>query len=79
MENAQGVGGLPDITTAVGQKAPHNRRYNYVQAAYVDAALSIRDSHGLHKAEHILSNEGVPGEVIDRVLFTSGPQRRKNP
>jgi hypothetical protein len=79
VENAKGTGGLPDAATAVGQKAPHNRRYNYVQAAYVDAALSIRDSHGLRKAEHILSKEGVPGEVIDRILFTSGPQRRKYP
>jgi hypothetical protein len=78
VEKAQEAGGLQDTATAVGQKAPHNRRNNYVQAAYVDAALSIRDSHGLRKAEHILSNEGVPGEVIDRILFTSGPQRRKH-
>ena len=51
------------------------RRHNYVQAAYVDAALTIKGLYGLRRAENILRSENVPMDVISRILLIGGPHR----
>lgn len=44
------------------------RRRNHVHAAYVNAALVIKELLGPRRAETMLANEGVSQEVIVRVL-----------
>ena len=51
------------------------RRSNYVQAAYVDAALTIKDLYGLRRAENILRGADVPMAVISRALLIGEPLR----
>lgn len=48
-----------------------NRR-NHVHAAYVSAAIKIKDELGVRRAEEFLIREGVPRSVIARVLLTDG-------
>lgn len=50
------------------------RRRNDVQAAYVNAALVIKQ-FDLRQAENMLLREGVSHEVIARVLLTGQPLR----
>ena len=47
---------------------PICRRRNHVHAAYVNAALVIAQ-YNLRQAENLLVREGVPREVIVRVLL----------
>jgi len=51
------------------------RRKNYVKAAYVNAALALLDSSYSHQLMSILRVQGVPEDVIARVLGTDGPFR----
>jgi len=47
------------------------RRRNHVHAAYVNAALVIKELLGPRRAEAMLANEGVSQEVIVRMLSGS--------
>lgn len=51
------------------------RRMNYIQAAMVQAALSIQHSHGKDDAIAILQAENLSEEVIARILSPGGPRR----
>lgn len=44
------------------------RRFNYVGAAYVNAALTILQLYGLQRATNLLHAAEIPDEVITRVL-----------
>jgi hypothetical protein len=44
------------------------RRNNHVQAAYVDAAVKLRDKLGPHDTAQLLLHEGVDDGVVARVL-----------
>lgn len=44
------------------------RRRNYVHAAYVNAALVIKELLGSRRAEVMLADEGVSQDVIIRML-----------
>lgn len=52
-------------------------RRNLVQAAYVDAALTICKELGSRRAENFLLAQGVPMKVIQRVLLSNGPVRHR--
>jgi hypothetical protein len=54
------------------------RRQNYVGAAYVNAALTIFQFYDFRRAVKMLEKEGIPDEVIARVL-SAGSVRRTNP
>lgn len=54
---------------------PTCNRRNHVHAAYVSAAITIKNELGLRRAEEFLVREGVPRSVIARVLLTGGPYR----
>lgn len=54
------------------------RRRNHVHAAYVNAALAIKQ-FDLRRAENLLVREGVPRKVIGRILLADQPCRRLNP
>jgi len=45
------------------------RRRNYVQAAYVAAALKLRDHLPFVRLKLLLEKQGVPGAVIVRVVI----------
>jgi hypothetical protein len=45
------------------------RRRNYVQAAYVAAALKLRDRRPFARLKLLLEKQGVPGTVILRVVI----------
>jgi hypothetical protein len=45
------------------------RRRNYVQAAYVAAALKLRDHLSFVRLKLLLEKQGVPGAVIVRVII----------
>jgi len=51
------------------------RRVNYIQAAMVQAAISIQETHGRDTAVALLQAENLPDEIIDRVLSAS-PRKR---
>jgi hypothetical protein len=51
------------------------RRHNYVQAAYVDAALTIKELYGLRRARNLLQDANVPTDVINRTLLICGSHR----
>jgi len=51
------------------------RRVNYIQAAMVQAAISIQRTQGIRAAIAVLHEEGVPQDVIDRVLSDDGKKR----
>jgi hypothetical protein len=53
------------------------RRYNYVHAAYVNAALVLKTQRDLEDVFRLLAGEGVEGAVIARVLFKAGPFRER--
>lgn len=53
------------------------RRENYVQAAYVDAALTLLHTTHSHRLISILRTQGIPENVIARVFGTAGPFRRR--
>jgi hypothetical protein len=57
---------------------PTCRRNNHVHAAYVNAALVIKQ-FDLRQAENMLIREGLPREVIARALLFGNPTRRGNP
>jgi hypothetical protein len=48
----------------------HCRRWNYVAAARVNAALTISQIYGLQRARSLLQVAEIPDEVITRVLQT---------
>ena len=55
------------------------RRKNYVQSAYVNAALALLE---VRSSEHLISmlrNLAVPDHVILRVLSSAGPVRNRQP
>jgi hypothetical protein len=52
------------------------RRVNYLQAAMVQAAISIQNSHGREVAIAVLLAEHVSVTVIDRVLEDTPNKRR---
>jgi len=54
------------------------RRSNHVHAAYVNAA-SIIKQFDLRRAENLLLREGIPREVIARVLLVGHPTRATVP
>jgi guanyl-specific ribonuclease Sa len=54
------------------------RRENYIQAAMVQAAMSIQQTHGTRAAIAVLEAEQLPQEVIERVL-TAGSRTRLSP
>lgn len=62
---------------------PHDlvtcRRVNYIQAAMVQAAISIREAHGIYTAVAVLEAEAVPTAVINRVLCHPPSRLRSNP
>lgn len=51
------------------------RRHDHVRAAYVNAALVIKECDK-RRAENMLLRENVPRAVIARVLLTGQPVRR---
>lgn len=51
------------------------RRRNRLQAAYVNAALTISKVVSAQRAEAILVEQGVPERVIARVLYLNGLRR----
>ena len=51
------------------------RRVNYIQAAMVQAAISIQQAHGMEAAVAVLRAENLSQAVIDRVL-SSGTRKR---
>jgi len=53
------------------------RRRNHVHAAYVEAAIRLSTLTTPRQAENMLIREGVPKEVIARVLLQKGPHRIK--
>lgn len=53
------------------------RRRNRLQAAYVNAALTISQQVSVKRAEAILVEQGVPERVIARVLHLNGQLRRQ--
>jgi hypothetical protein len=55
--------GSPPLADSYGY-----RRNNHVQAAYVDAALKLRDKLGAHDTAQLLLHEGVDDEVVATVL-----------
>jgi hypothetical protein len=57
---------------------PTCRRSNQVHAAYVNAALIIKQ-FDLRRAENMLIREGVPREVIARVILIGNPTRNVTP
>ena len=65
----------PKSTPSTVHGIENCRRRNYVQAAYVDAALTIKNLHGLRRAENILRDATVPMDVIARTLLIGGPHR----
>ena len=50
------------------------RRLDYVRAVDVGAAVTIKSTLGLQRAENYLQDMGVPDQVIARVL-SGGPCR----
>ena len=50
------------------------RRLDYVRAVDVSAAVTIKSSLGVQRAENYLQDVGVPDQVIVRVL-SGGPCR----
>ena len=52
------------------------RRKNYVQAAYVNAALALHNGNNSERLKSLLRSQGVPEDVIARVLFRGGPARK---
>lgn len=53
------------------------RRRNRLQAAYVDAALTISQVVNVQRAEAMLMEQGVPQRVIARVLHLNGLRRNQ--
>jgi hypothetical protein len=53
------------------------RRINYIQAAYVEAAIRINQMFGSDRAYWILIREKVPPAVIDRILRGKVAQMRR--
>jgi hypothetical protein len=53
----------------------HCFRKNYVQAAYVNAALELLGKRPLSRLVSMLFNEGVSDAVISRTLFSNDPIR----
>jgi len=51
------------------------RRRNHVHAAYVEAAIRLVTLTSARQAEDMLRREGVPKDVIARVLLQKGPHR----
>lgn len=51
------------------------RRHNHVHAAYVNAAIRLRRFLGAERVEAMLLHEGVPKDVIARVLLVDSPHR----
>jgi hypothetical protein len=52
------------------------RRRNMVKAAIVQASILISEQLGRERAERLLRREGVPDEIIARVLAGDGANRR---
>jgi hypothetical protein len=52
------------------------RRFNYVGAAHVNAALTILQLYGLQRATNLLQAAKIPVEVITRVLQSDALVRR---
>jgi hypothetical protein len=68
-----------DRTEAMDREHMRCRRKNYVQAAYVEAAVHINQVFGSDRAYWILIRENVPQAVIGRVLRGEpGRVRRKD-
>lgn len=53
------------------------RRRDMVKAAIVEAALAVRAQLGRERAENLLRREGLPDDVIDRVLAANGVRRAR--
>ncbi|QBE62777.1 hypothetical protein [Pseudoduganella lutea] len=51
------------------------RRVNYIQAAMVQAAISIQQAHGIEAAIAVLRAENLSQAVIDRVLSPGARKR----
>ena len=51
------------------------RRHNFVQAAVVQAVVRLRHKMSDIRAIKLLTDEGVPTRVIERVLSPSGYRR----
>lgn len=54
---------------------PGCRRRNHVHAAYVNAAIRLVRHFAAHRVEAMLLSEGVPRDVIERVLLVDSPHR----
>lgn len=53
------------------------RRRNLVQAAYVDAAITLCKNGVQRQAENFLVREGLPNNVVSRVVLEHGPFRAR--
>lgn len=53
------------------------RRHNHAHAAYVEAAIKLSATTSVRQAEDMLIREGVPRNVIARVLLIKGPYRAR--
>ncbi|MEW6762447.1 MAG: hypothetical protein AB1437_16630 [Pseudomonadota bacterium] len=65
---------LAESLPAPGQ-AEVCRRRNRLQAAYVNAALTISKVVSVQRAEAVLAEQGLPERVIVRVLYLNGLRR----
>jgi hypothetical protein len=52
------------------------RRFNYVGAAYVNAALTILKLYGFQRAINLLEAAKIPDTVMTRVLQSDGLVRK---
>lgn len=53
----------------------HCVRKNYVQAAYVNAALVLLNKIPLDRLRSMLFSQGIPKDVVARALFSNDPVR----
>jgi len=59
---------MSTLPVLIGRSLLDCRRFNYVGAAHVNAALTIWQLYGLQRATIFLQAAKIPDEVITRVL-----------
>lgn len=52
-----------------------DKRKDRLMAVYVDLAVNVANAFGLDAGLRVLREQGVPPEVLQRVLVDGGPRR----
>jgi 3-hydroxyisobutyrate dehydrogenase-like beta-hydroxyacid dehydrogenase len=52
------------------------RRHNVLAAELVHYGIYLQYTAGLAEAQHYMTEHGIPSDVIERVLSTTGAPRR---